>query len=193
MWKKKKRQDLQAGGGDSQAGGGATHAGGRATHGGGRSYARWKLPLTSLLRGRRWQRWSLRQRCWSHRQRRWRCPGFDRVSGSGGVAGGSTGGLTVGASSEEDSLEGAPVPVALEAAPPSEVSGAPSPALKAASTDLALALEVAAAPVEAAVAVEAAATRVTMSSQVAWAGTQGAVRVLMAAAGSSVVVLWHGC
>ena len=88
--------------------------------------------------------------------------GFHGVSGSGGVAGGSTGGLTVGASTEEDSvLEGAPAPAALEATPPSEVSGEPPPALKAASTDSASALEVAAA------AVEAAATRATVSSQVA--------------------------
>ena len=113
--------------------------------------------------------------------------GFDGVSGSGGVAGGSTGGLTVGASTEEDSVsEGAPAPEALYAAPPSEVSGAPTPALKAASMDSASALEAAAAPVE------AAATRATVSSQAAWAATQGAVRVLTAAAGSSVVVLWRG-
>ena len=113
--------------------------------------------------------------------------GFDGVSGSGGVAGGSTGGLTVGASTEEDSVsEGAPAPEALYAAPPSEVSGAPTPALKAASMDSASALEAAAAPVE------AAATRATVSSQVAWAATQGAVRVVTAAAGSSVVGEFRG-
>ena len=39
---------------------------------------------------------------------------------------------------------------------------------------------------EAAAAVEAAATRATVSSQVAWAAMQGAVRVVTAAAGSSV-------
>ena len=118
--------------------------------------------------------------------------GFDGVSGCGGGAGGSTSGLTVGASSEEDSLlEGAPVPAALEAAPPSEVSGRRL-RLKAASTDSASVLEVAAAPVEAAVAVEAAATRATVSSQAAWAATQGAVRVLTAAAGSSVVGEFRG-
>ena len=42
-------------------------------------------------------------------------------------------------------------------------------------------------PVGAVATVEAAATRAMVSSQVAWAATQGAVRVVMAAAGSSVV------
>ena len=116
--------------------------------------------------------------------------GFHGVSGvsrSGGVAGGSTSGLSLGASTEEDSvLEGAPAPAVLEVAPPSDVSGGPPPALKAPSTDSASALEVAVAPVEAAL------MTATVSSLVAWAATQGAVRVVTAAAGSSVVEEFRG-
>ena len=185
----------------SPAGWGRSPAGwGRSPAGWGRSPARWSL-LTSVLRGLQCGRVGSGGVFGSVDRviggSIGGVLGFEGVSESGGVPGGSRGCFIGGASTEEVSvLEAAPASAALAAAPPFDVSGAPPPALKvasleasleAASTDSASALEVAAA------AVEAAATRATVSSQVAWAATQGAVRVVRAAAGSSVVVLWRGC
>ncbi|XP_045630157.1 uncharacterized protein LOC123777499 [Ursus americanus] len=159
-----------AGWGRSPAGWGRSPAGwGRSPAGWGRSPAGWSL-LTSVLRGLQCGRVGSGGVFGSVDRviggSIGGVLGFEGVSESGGVPGGSRGCCIGGASTEEVSvLEAAPASAALAAAPPFDVSGAPPPALKvasleasleAASTDSASALEVAAA------AVEAAATRATV-------------------------------